>query len=32
MHCAFNLGMADEQLDGTQISGAAMDERCFGPP
>jgi hypothetical protein len=29
---AFDLGMAEEQLEGTQISGAAIDKSCLGSP
>ena len=29
-HCAFNFGMAQEQLDGSEITCPAINERRFG--
>jgi len=29
---AFDLGVAEQELDGSQIPRAAVDQRCLGPP
>jgi len=30
-HCAFDLGVAEQELDGSQIACAAVNQRCLGP-
>jgi hypothetical protein len=27
---AFNFGVTEQELDGSQITGASVDEGCFG--
>lgn len=30
--CAFNLGMPQKDLDGAQVAGRLVDDRCLGAP